>query len=154
VRKAKHRQLARAGRQTLKGSKYFWLRNFPDLRSQTSFRQLYRLNLRTSGAWRLKETFADFWQYCYEGAARKFFGDWLALVTRSGLTPMRKVAEMFARNLPGLLNYLKHRITNAASEGINSQVARLIANARGLACFENLRTRVLFFHGKLYLSPA
>ena len=61
---------------------------------------------------------------------------------------------MYARHLPGLLNYLKHRITNAASEGINSQVARFITNARGLACFENLHTRVLFILGKLYLSPA
>ncbi len=42
----------------------------------------------------------------------------------------------------------------AASEGINSQVARIIANARGLACFENLRIRVLSFLGKLDLSPA
>jgi len=48
VRKAEHRQLAREGRQTLKGSKYLWLRNFPDLLSQPSFRQLYRLNLRAS----------------------------------------------------------------------------------------------------------
>jgi len=154
VRKAEHRQLARSGRQTLKGSKYLWLRNFPDLRLQPSFRQLYRLNLRTSRAWRLKETFGSFWHYCYEGSARKFFGDWLAQVTRSGLTPMKKVAAMFVRHMPGLLNYLKHRITNAASEGINSQVARIIANARGLACFENLRIRVLFFLGKLDLSPA
>jgi transposase len=60
VRKAEQRQLARAGRQTLKGSKYLWLRNFPDLRSQLCFRQLYCLNLRTSRAWRLKETFGGF----------------------------------------------------------------------------------------------
>ena len=139
VRKAEHRELASSGRQTLKGSKYLWLRNFPDLRLQPSFRQLYHLNLRTSRAWWLKETFGAFLQYCYEGAARKFFADWLAQVTRSALTPMKKVAEMLFRHLPGLLNYLKHRITNAASEGINSQVARTIANARGLACFENLR---------------
>jgi transposase len=71
-----------------------------------------------------------------EGAARKFSGDWLAQVARCGLSPIRKVAEMFARHLPGLLNYLKHRITNAASEGIDSQVARIIPNARGLARFE------------------
>jgi transposase len=115
VRKAEHRQLAREGRRTLKGIKYLWLRNFPDLRLQPSFRQLYRLNLRTSRAWRLNETFGGFWQYCYEGSARKFFGDWLAQVTRSGLTPMKKVTVMFVRHLPGLLNYLKHRTTNAAS---------------------------------------
>jgi transposase len=92
VRKAEHRRLASSGRQNLKGSKYLWLRNFPDLRLQPSFRQLYRLNLRTSRAWRLKETSGGFWQYCYEGSARKFFADWLAQITRSGLTPMKKVA--------------------------------------------------------------
>jgi len=57
------------------------------------------------------------------------------------------------RHLPGLLNYLKHRITNAASEGIDSQVARIVATARGLSGFARLRTLVLFFLGKLHLSP-
>ncbi len=56
---------AREGRQIRKGSKYLWLRNFPDLCLQPSFRQLYRLNLRTGRAWRLKETFGGFWHYCY-----------------------------------------------------------------------------------------
>ncbi len=87
----------------------------------------------------------------YEGVAWKFFG---AQVTRSGLTPVRKVAAMFVRHLPGLLNYLKHRITNAASEGINSQTARIMANAHGISCFGSRRPRVLFFLGKLDLSPA
>jgi transposase len=50
VRRVEHRQLARSGRPTLKGSKYLWLHNFPDLRFQPSFRELYRLNLRTSRA--------------------------------------------------------------------------------------------------------
>ena len=130
------------------------MRNFHDLRLQPSFRPLYRLNLRTSRAWRLKETFGGFWQYCYEGSARKFFGDWLAQATRSGLTPMKKVAAMFVRRLPDLINYLKHRITNAAFEGINSQAACPIVNPRGISGFENFRTRVLFFTGKLDLSPA
>jgi hypothetical protein len=49
---------------------------------------------------------------------------------------------MLARRLPSRLNYIKHRITNSASEGTNSQAACIIANARGLACFENLRTRI------------
>ena len=75
-------------------------------------------------------------------------------VARNGPTPMKKVAAMFARDLPGLPNHLKHRITNAPSEGIDSQVARIIANARDLSCFAHLRTRVLFFLGKPDLSPA
>jgi len=83
---------------------YLWLRNFPDLRLQLSFRQLYHLNYRTSRAWWLKETFGGFWQYCYKNSAWKFFADWLAQGTRSGLIPMKKVADIFARHLPGLLD--------------------------------------------------
>lgn len=95
VRKAEHDELACSGRQTFKGSNYFWVRNFPVLCLQTA-----HLNLRIRQAWQLKRTLRGVWQYCYEGSARKFFGDWLAQVTRSGLTPMKKVAAMFVRHLP------------------------------------------------------
>jgi hypothetical protein len=37
---------------TLKGTKFKWLHNFPVLR-----RELYSANLKTSRAWRLKESF-------------------------------------------------------------------------------------------------
>ena len=154
VRKAEHRELMAKGRDTLKGTKYLWLRNFPDLRCEPSFRQLYAARLKTSRAWRLKESFEGFWDYRYKGPAEKFFRDWHAKVRRSRLEPMKKVAEMLANRLEGVLNYLKHRITNAASEGMNSLVARVVANARGLRSFASFRVRVLFFLGKLDLSIA
>jgi len=154
VRKEEHRRLMKEGDDTLKNSKYQWLRNFPDLRSQPSFQSLYNANLQTSKAWRLKESFSGFWQYSYIISAVKFFEDWCKQVKRSRLGPMKKVAEMLQGRLQGLLNFLKHRITNAASEGMNSLVARIIANARGLRSFTILRIRVLFYLGKLDLSIA
>ena len=154
VRKEEHRELLQRGDDTLKGTKYQWLRNFPDLRREPSFRELYEANLKTSRAWRFKESFGGFWDYHYTGPALKFLKDWLAQVNRSRLEPMKKVARMLAFRMQGLLNYIKHRITNAASEGMNSQVARVIANARGLRSFKTLRIRVLFFLGKLDLSIA
>lgn len=154
VRKAEHRELVAKGEDTLKGSKYLWLRNFPDLRCEPSFRELYAANLKTSRAWRLKESFAGFWDYRRVGAAEKFFREWHAKVKRSRLEPMKKVADMLANRLEGVLNYLKHRITNAGSEGMNSLVARVVANARGLRSFATFRIRVLFFLGKLDLSIA
>jgi len=84
----------------------------------------------------------------------KFLKEWITKVNRSRLEPMKKVARMLAGRIQGVLNYIKHRITNAASEGMNSQVARVIANARGLRTFKTLRIRVLFFLGKLDLSIA
>lgn len=154
VRKEEHRSLMREGDETLKNSKYQWLNNFPDLRCQPSFQSLYNANLKTSKAWRLKESFSGFWDYRYIGAAKTFFKDWYKQVKRSKLEPMKKVAAMLENRLQGLLNYLNHRITNAASEGMNSLVARIIANARGLRTFPNFRIRVLFFLGKLDLSIA
>ena len=154
VRKEEHRLLMKEGDETLKNSKYQWLRNFPDLRCEPSFQNLYNANLKTSKAWRLKESFSGFWSYRYLGSAESFFKDWYKQVKRSKLEPMKKVADMLANRLQGLLNYLKHRITNAASEGMNSLVARILANARGLRSFAQFRIRVLFFLGKLDLSIA
>ncbi len=152
VRKEEHRELMSAGDDTLKKSKYLWLRNFPDLRCEPTFQELYNANLKTSKAWRFKEAFTAFWDYTYQAPAENFFRDWWRSVKRSKLEPLKKVADMLANRLWGLLNYLKHRITNAASEGMNSLVARVIANARGLRSFRTLRVRVLFFLGKLDLA--
>ena len=60
---------------------------------------------------------------------------------------------MIKRHLPNLLTYLKHRITNAVTEGLNSKIQSLKSAARGFRSFENYRIRILFFCGKLELYP-
>lgn len=156
VRKAEHRKLMAEGDETLKGSKYEWLRGFEDLRRSeaANFRTLHKLNLKTSRAWSLKESFAGFWEYRYAGAARRYFLQWWAAVMRSRLEPIRQVARMLREHLQELLNYIAHRITNAASEGFNSLIQNIKANARGLPNFAKFRTRILFYCGKLDMLPA
>jgi hypothetical protein len=48
---------------------------------------------------------------------------------------------------------LKHRITNAVTEGLNSKIQSIKSAARGFRNFNNYRTRILFFCGKLDLYP-
>ena len=62
VRRQEHRKLSQAGTSPLKGSKWAWLRKYPDGRSAeaVSFRALNQLNLKTSRAWRIKENFSQF----------------------------------------------------------------------------------------------
>lgn len=155
VRKAEHKKLLSQGDKRLAGSKYKWMRSHDDLRSKAGreFRELYEANLKTSRAWTLKEAFRGFWKYIYRGSALKFFKAWKKSALLSRLKPVRKVVNMLAKHLEGLLNYCTEPITNAASEGFNSRVAALSANARGFRSFKNLRTRVLFFCGKLNLMP-
>lgn len=151
VRKSEHRALLAEGEDVLKGTKYEWLRRHPDLRRGEAavFRVLHKLNLKTSRAWRYKEDFDGFWHYRTERPARRFFNDWYASAVRSRLEPIKAAARMLKSHFPEVLNYIAHRITNAASEGLNSIVQLIKANARGLPNFQNFRTRILFFCGKL-----
>ena len=71
----------------------------------------------------------------------------------AGLPEIRKVARMLNKHLENILTYFDCYITNAASEGLNSKIQAIKANARGFRNFENYRVSILFFCGKLELSP-
>jgi len=149
VRKQEHRSLA--GDSPLTGSKWAWQKTYDDGRSSeaVAFRALNQLNLKTSRAWRIKETFKEFWCYHYTGAAKRFFDAWSNNAMRSRLAPIKKVVKMLRRHLAGLLNYSRHRISNACAEGFNSAIQLIKANARGFRNFTNYRARILFHCGKL-----
>jgi transposase len=66
---------------------------------------------------------------------------------------MVRVATMLKRHLPNLLTYFHYPITNATTEGFNSVIQALKYAARGFRSFDNHRTRILFFCGKLDLRP-
>jgi transposase len=153
VRKQEHRSLAQAGSSPLTGSKWAWLKSYADGRSTeaVSFRALNQLNLKTSRAWRIKETFTQFWCYLYTGAAKRFFDACSNNAMRSRLEPIKKGVKMLRRHLTGLLNYSPHRINNACAEGFNSAIQLIKANARGFRNFTNYRARILFHCGKLDL---
>ena len=155
IRRTEHRKLRAQGDSPLTGTKYDWLKSIDDKRSAeaVAFRHLYQANFKTSRAWALKESFAAFWDYRYPRSAENYFDSWTGRVMRSRLEPMKDVAKMLRRHREGLLNYTTHRITNAAAEGFNSIIQTIKANARGFRSFENFRTRILFFCGKLDLRP-
>jgi transposase len=156
IRRQEHRELSAAGNLILKGSKFLWLKTHGDMRLKAAreFRALLVQDLQTGTAWALKENFDHFWSYRQWGRACRFMDQWMETVFASGLGPLAKAAEMIGRHAEGILNYIYHRITNAASEGINSTIQSLKHAARGLPVFKTFRTRVLFFLGKLDLTPA
>jgi transposase len=62
------------------------------------------------------------------------------------------VKELMERHKENILNYFKHKVSNAMSEGINSKIQLLKATARGSRSFESYRTRILFYCGKLDMT--
>ena len=155
VRRAEHKELHAEGDERLKGTKYDWLkgRDRFDLAEWREFCQLRRSNLRTSRAWALKEQAMKLWDFTYERAARKHFDWWYRWATHSRLKPMIEKAKMFANHLANILTYLKHGITNAASESINSKIQWVKYTARGFRNFENFKNAIYFHCGDLDLSP-
>ena len=155
VRRAEHKELMAEGDDTLKGSRQLWLYNPLNFGPEQveEFAALKDLNLKVARAWAAKELFSKFWGYQESGWARRFFKDWFGWVSRIRLQPMAEVARMLKRHLDNLLTYLKHRITNAVTEGLNSKIQSLKAAARGFRNFRNYRIRILFFCGKLNLYP-
>lgn len=155
VRRAENRKLVAKGDTRLVGSKHLWLfneHNVPE-RRHVEFGKLKRARLKTARAWALKEAFRDFWDLHDEQEGKAFFKHWRGWALRSRLPAMRKVARMIERHLPNLLTYFTHRVTNAASEGINAGIQLLSSRARGFRNFANFRVSILFRHGGLTLYP-
>jgi len=155
VRRQEHKELLAQGDETLKGTRQLWLYNPQNFSPEQAeeFSALKDLHLKVARAWAAKELFSKFWEYQEEGWARRFFKDWFAWVSRSRLKPVVDVAQMLKRHLDNLLTYLKHHITNAVTEGLNSKIQSLKSAARGFRSFRNYRIRILFFCGKLNLYP-
>jgi len=155
VRRQEHKELMARGDETLKNTRQLWLFNPVNFTEEQAvdFEQLKWSGLKVARAWAMKELFSRLWDYCYEGSARKFFKSWYGWASRSKLKPIIKVAKMIKRHLENILTYLRHSITNAVTEGLNSKIQSIKSNARGFRSFKNYRTRILFFCGKLELQP-
>lgn len=155
VRRKENKQLLLEGDETLKGTRQLWLFNPCNWSAEQAaeFKRLKESGLKVGRAWAIKELFTKLWTYCYEGSARKFFKEWFGWASRSRLKAIIKVAKMLKRHLENILTYLRYPITNAVTEGLNSKIQAIKANARGFRSFPNYRTRILFFCGKLDLYP-
>ena len=155
VRRKEHHAFQKEGSDILTGAKYLFLKNTKKhtKEERARFRSLMRDELKVGKAWSLKEAFRHFWEYEYVGAAQKFFTCWYFRATHSRLKPMIAVAKMLKRHLAGLLAHCLHKISNAVTEGLNSKIQSIKANARGFRNFEHYRIAILFGCGKLNMVP-
>jgi transposase len=155
TRRREHRLLSQTGNTLLKGTQYLWL-HAPEHLSEKQRRQLETLKkkeLETVKVWSLKEAFRSFFncQTVEEGNA--FFQNWEAKVRQLGNEALLRVSEQLKTHWKGVVAYLRHRVTNASAEGLNSQIQTLKATARGFRNPSCFRRSILFFFGHLDLYP-
>jgi len=156
VRRREHKVLKAEGDERLTGTKYDWLRNpaSMDQKQRREFAELRRGELKTARAWALRETAMSLYDYVYEKPARKHFQWWYSWAVRSRLQPIKEVASMLKRRFENIITYLRHRITNAASESLNAKIQWVKYTARGFRNKQNFIHAIYFHCGGLDLAPS
>jgi transposase len=156
VRRKENKALRAEGDQRLVGRRYDSLRNpvTMDAEDWRAFAALRRSELKTARAWALKETAMSLYNYTYEGSAWRHFRWWHSWAVRSRLRPIVQVAGMLKRRFANIITYLKHRITNAASESLNAKIQWVKYTARGFRNKQNFINAIYFHCGGLDLAPS
>lgn len=155
VRRSEAKGLAADGDDTLKGTRYAWLRN-PRTESARQRREAAGLrasHLKTARAWALKEELMDLFRYSQPAAARRCFRRWYGWAVRSRLRPMVRLAKTLAARLDLLLNHCRWPITNAVTEALNSTIQWIKYTARGFRSREGFRRAIYFHCAGLHLHP-
>jgi len=155
VRRRENKTLRAAGDDRLTGTRYDWLRHPAAMepKDRQEFAALKNSNLKTARAWALKEAVMALFNYVYERPARKHFRWWHRWAVRSRLAPMIETARMLKRRFENIITYLRHPITNATSESINSKIQWVKYTARGFRNKRNFQTAIYFHCGGLNLVP-
>ena len=155
VRRGEHKALSARGDFRLKGTKYLWLRNEENMSEwrREEFEGVKNADLKTGRAWAIKESLRAFWSYTYTKCAENYFKAWYFWATHSRLPPMIEAAKTLKRHLANLLTYIKHRITNATAEGINSKIQMIKMMACGYRNREHYKAVIYFHCGGLDLHP-
>mgnify|MGYP002634703641 CR=1 FL=1 len=156
VRKKEHSKLMSVGDETLKGTKYDWLRTSANIdnRSRKSFMEIANCALKTSRAWAMKEIAHGLWSYVYIGVAEK---EWKRLITRmarSRLEPMKKLAKSLRRHLWMIINAIRLNANSGNAESNNSRIQKVKKMACGFRNTENFKIAVYFHLGGLDMHPS
>jgi transposase len=140
-------------RPELKGTRYVWTKNEPNLTARQSavLDTLAATNLKTARAWRMRLAFQDIYAQPSRAWGELFLDKWIGWAKRSRLEPMKAVARTMQKHRDGILAWFDSRISNGLIEGINSLVQAAKAKARGYRNSQTLKRMTYLIAGKLDL---
>lgn len=151
-RRELQRDLEATGQKTLKGSRFLLLQNYESLSPDRKARldALLQVNQPLYEIHTMKEQFRLLWEKGSYEEGRVFLETWCQDALNSGIKHLKKVAKTLATYRTGLLNYFKHRITNATTEGINNKIKTLKRQAYGFRDIEYFKLRLYRLHTQRY----
>jgi transposase len=127
-------------RAVMRGKRWLLLTRWRNLTApkRTQLKEALALNRRLFKAYYLKEQLERLWTYRYEGAALRFFIDWLLSLRWQRLPAFKKLARTLYDHLEGILDYCRHKVPFGVVEAINGNLRALIRRGRGYRDHEYL----------------
>lgn len=146
ARRAGHTQLAR----DLKGMRFALWKNPLDLtrRQDAKLANIARTNKPLYRAYLLKEQLREVFQLPYTAAAA-LLEHWIQWARRCRLRPFVKLARSIAEHRPAILDAIKHGLSNARVESVNTRIRLLTRIAVGFHSAQPLIAMVMLALGGL-----
>jgi len=154
VRSAEARKLVADGYEpVLSKTRWCVLKRKENLTSnqRIRLRDILKYNLQTVRAYLLKEQFQQFWDYDSPTWAGKFLDQWIALVMRSRIEPMKKVAKTLRSHRELILNYFraKKQFSSGVVEGLNNKEKLVTRKSYGFRTFKAIKIALYHTLGAL-----
>jgi transposase len=111
-------------RKVLKSSRWLLLRNRENVKREDRVKldELLQANRRLTTVYILKDDLKQLWDYVYEGAAQRFWGQWYSRAMHSRIEPLKKFARRLKEYLPGILAHCRWPLHTSLLEGINNKI--------------------------------
>jgi transposase len=137
--------------KTVKGGRWALLKNPENLtaKQREQLNDITTRNATLAEAYRLKETFRDFYQQPDLTSATGFLKGWIAIAEQSTVKPMVKAAKTLRNRGKGILRWFVSHLTNAVMEGLNSLLQAAKRKARGYRLHKTFITMAYLIAGKL-----
>ena len=114
---------------------------------QKTNRPLYR-------AYLLNATLARALDYLQPKRAYDALQEWMTWASRSRLQPFVRVSRTIRAHTPGILAYIRWRLTNGVVEGLNRKARMVVSRAYGYHSAEALIAMLFLTCGGIHLHPA
>ncbi len=144
IRNEEFRKANASGRETLKGSKYLFLKNWGNLRREHRVRlnEILLLNERLNTVYWLKDLLAHIWDYVRPGWAEKMLDEWCAVAREDGHSALKRFADKLERHRYGIISHCKHQIHTSKLEGVNNKIKVIKRIAYGFHDLEYFALKV------------
>jgi transposase len=124
-----------------------------DRQKKESLKDLMKKNDTLYKAYLLKEQILDIMDEPAEKKAVKRFAKWFDNIASAKIPQFDKTAKMLERHSYGILNYFKHKVTNAASEGFNTKINVIKRRAYGFRDLEYFMYKIIQLCGVSSQNP-